>query len=468
MSTDDKRPRGDKKPFGKKPYRSGGGFGDKKPYGDKKPFGDKKRFAGPGAGPRGPRPEGDRPFRDRGPRPDGPSRPRPFGDRPDRDRGPRRDFGDKGRPRGPRPVGEGPSRPRPFGDRPDRDRGPRPVGDRQFRERGPRADGERPSRPFGNRPDREERAPRKDRPFRGMYGGPKKDGEYPRGDRPFRRGPARGADQESSAPRVRSPEDTERRHLGEDELRYLGKNACLGLFKARPDDIVRVYVLRSLAEEFAAVIEYCGKNHLSYHLVEEQDLERLTDSVHHQGICIVARMKRFFPEEAFFRELGAHRTLVLYLDGVANPHNLGAIVRTAAHFGVKFVCVPKDEINKLSPALYRTAEGGAEAVNVVRIEEPEKFFDRLSHQGFHLYAFEAGKKSMSLFDTRLNEKSVFVFGAEVEGLSGLVKSVVESKIKIPGTGEVESLNVSVAAAVAMAEFEKQGVTRSVRIVKKKS
>jgi TrmH RNA methyltransferase len=457
MSTDDKRPRGDKKPFGKKPYRTGGGFGDKKP------FGDKKRFAGPAAGPRGAGP--------RGPRPDGdrPSRPRPFGDRPDRDRGPSRDFGDKG-PRGPRPNsdrpfergpradGEGPSRPRPFGDRPDRDRGPR----RDFGDKGPRG-----PRPDGDRPDRD-RNSRKDTPFRGMYGGPKKEGEYPRGDRPFRRGPARGADQESSGPRVRSPEDTERRHLGEDELRYLGKNACLGLFKARPDDIVRVYVLRSLAEEFTAVIEYCGKNHLSYHLVEEEDLERLTDSVHHQGICIVARMKRFFPEEAFFRELGAHRTLVLYLDGVANPHNLGAIVRTAAHFGVKFVCVPKDEINKLSPALYRTAEGGAEAVNVVRIEEPEKFFDRLTHQGFHLYAFEAGKKSMSLFDTRLNEKSVFVFGAEVEGLSGLVKSLVESKVKIPGTGEVESLNVSVAAAVAIAEFEKQGLTRSVRIVKKKS
>ncbi|MGZ3651785.1 MAG: TrmH family RNA methyltransferase [Bdellovibrionota bacterium] len=261
--------------------------------------------------------------------------------------------------------------------------------------------------------------------------------------------------------------EPERPHLGENELRYHGKNACLGLWKSRPDDIVRVYVLREKAAEFAPLIEYCAKNHKSYHLVGEDDLERLSDSTHAQGICMIARAKRFFGEEAFFRELGAHRTLVLYLDGVANPHNLGAIIRTAAHFGVKFVCVPKDEISKISPALYRTAEGGAELVNVVRIEDAEKFLDRLRSQGFQLYAFEAGPKSMSLFDTRLNEKSVFVFGAEVDGLSGLVRSVVESKVQIPGTGGVESLNVSVAAAVAMAEFEKQGITRTVRIVKKK-
>jgi TrmH RNA methyltransferase len=300
-----------------------------------------------------------------------------------------------------------------------------------------------------------------------MYGRPSSpEDRERRRNRPYRPDPRpqpEGNPLDRPAPNAEA--GPERPHLAENELRYHGKNACLALLKARPQDIVRAYVLREKSEEFAELIEFCAKNHLSYHLVDAGDLERLTDSIHHQGVCLIARAKRFFREDAFFRELGAHRTLVIYLDGVANPHNLGAILRTAAHFGVKYVCVPKDEITKISPALYRTAEGGAELVHLVRVEDTEKFLDRLQSTGFQLYAFEPGAKAIPLFETRLNEKSVFVFGAEVEGLSGLVKTIVETKVTIPGTGGVESLNVSVAAAVAMAEFEKQSQSRSVRIVK---
>jgi TrmH RNA methyltransferase len=256
-----------------------------------------------------------------------------------------------------------------------------------------------------------------------------------------------------------------RPHLTDDELRYHGRNACLALWKRRPDDLVRVYVLKELAQEYGELLEGCAKARKSYHLVGPSDLERLTDSVHHQGICVIARRRRFATEESFFRELGSGRELVLFLDGVANPHNLGAILRTAAHFGVRFACVPKDEITKLSASLYRTAEGAAEFVSLVRVEDSEKFLDRLRATGFELYAFEAAGKR-SLFETRLGERAVFVFGAEVEGLSGLMRSIVETKLSIPGTGAVESLNVSVAAALAMAEFAKQGTQKSVRIVKK--
>lgn len=307
-----------------------------------------------------------------------------------------------------------------------------------------------PSRPgkfAGDRP----RGPRRD-----DHRGPPRDGGRPprfeRSPRDFRRD-----DREEGGSRP---------HLGDDELRYLGKNACLALLAKRPQDIVRIYVLRELAAEYKPLIEYCTTNRKSFHLVDAPDLERLTDSVHHQGIVVVARARQFVSEKQFFGELGAKRTLVLFLDGVGNPHNLGAILRTAAHFGVNFVTVPEEELSKISPAIYRTAEGAAEMVSIVRVEDTEKFLDRLQSSGFHLYAFEAAN-SQSIFETRLNEKSVFVFGAEVDGISGLVRSIVETKVSIPGTGAVESLNVSVAAAIAMAEFGKQSAQKSVRIVKPK-
>ncbi|RYZ96724.1 MAG: hypothetical protein EOP11_23040, partial [Proteobacteria bacterium] len=133
-----------------------------------------------------------------------------------------------------------------------------------------------------------------------------------------------------------------------------------------------------------------------------------------------------------------------------------------------YVAGEMEELPRISPAANRTSEGGSEIVSLVRTEEPENFFDRLKKQGFQIYAFDPAAKAISLFDLTLNEKSVFVMGAEVEGLSGLAKSSADVQVKIPGTGNIESLNVSVAAALAMAEFSRQGlVPRNVRIVKKR-
>ena len=375
----------------------------KKPFGGKKAFGDKKPF--------GKKPFGKRSFGDK----------KPFAKKPFSDRPARSD----------RPLGP----PRPLTDEEKQARASEGGGERPFRKR-PFADRKFGDRKFGKKPFGEGRP----------AGFEKKPYEHPAKGEP--------------------PATAERPHLQEDELRYLGRNACLALFQNRPQDIIRVYVQRAHAAEFKPLLDFCASNHKSYHQVEAEDLERLTDSVHHQGICVVAKARRFDSEKFFFNQLGAHRTLVLYLDGVGNPHNLGAVLRTAAHFGVHHVCVPAEALSRISPAIYRTAEGAAEVVSIVRVDDPEKFLDRLQSQGFHLYAFEAAN-SQSVFDTRLNEKSVFVFGAEVEGISGIVRTVVETKLAIPGTGAVESLNVSVAAAIAMAEFNRQGTQRSVRIVKSK-
>ena len=257
-------------------------------------------------------------------------------------------------------------------------------------------------------------------------------------------------------------------HVADDELRYVGRNACLALFRVRPKDIVRVYVHGDLTDDFADLLNYCVDTDRPYKLVGDDDLARLTDSTHHQGVCVVAKARMPLTERDFFHELGGARTLVLYLDGVGNPHNLGAIMRSAAHFGLKYVAGPVESLPRLSPALCRVAEGAAESVLLVPVEEPETFLDRLKHKGFQVYAFENREKAIPLYDLRLSERAVFVLGAEVDGVSNLLQANSDVKVKIPGTGEMESLNVSVAAAVAMAEFHRQGTVKPVRIVKKPS
>src|SRR5690606_31421041 len=125
----------------------------------------------------------------------------------------------------------------------------------------------------------------------------------------------------------------------------------------------------------------------------------------------------------------------------------------AAHFGVKYIAGPKDTLLRISPAAHRTSEGAAEYVSMVRVDDAEAFLDRLHKSGFQIYTLEpAATGAQSLFQTRLAEKSVFVLGGEVEGISGLVRAIKDVALHVPGTGAMESLNVSVVAALAMAEF----------------
>ena len=410
-------------------------------------------------------------------------------------RQPRKDFGEARAPRsfGPRrEEGEG-RPPRKFGDRPARREGGfggKPEG------RGPRREGG-----FEGRPPRREggfggkfegRGPRREGGFGGKFEGrpprreggyesrgPRSEGRGPRpprasGDRPFRKPREEGDDSfrsrrdfgETAEQLDPSEGGFFRPHVEKGETYYHGRNATLSLFKNRPRDIIRVYVREDLTAEFKELLNYCAAHRLAYHTVGNDDLERITETKHHDGICVLARDKRFVNENDFFKEIGGGRSLVLYLDGVGNPHNLGAILRTAAHFGVRYVAGEQEELPRISPAANRTSEGGAEEVSLVRVEEPEHFFDRLKKQGFQIYAFDPAAKAVSLFDLTLNEKAVFVMGAEVEGLSGLVKSSADVQVRIPGTGAIESLNVSVAAALAMAEFSRQSAApRNVRIVK---
>lgn len=283
-----------------------------------------------------------------------------------------------------------------------------------------------------------------------------------RGPRPPNRGPrdpGRPNDRPNDRPGGRP-------HLAKDEIRYHGSNACLALWNMRPKDIIRVYVLRERSADFSGLLDFCAKQRKSYHLVEEDDLERLTDTVHHDGICVVAKERPTLRDQDLIRDLRDTRTLILYLDGVGNPHNLGAILRTAAHFGVRYVAGPADTLPRISPSANRTSEGGAEHVTLVRVADPERFLGKLKEMGFHSYAFDLDEKAVSLFDSRLAEKAVFIMGAEVTGVTDRMAALADLTVKIPGTGAVESLNVSVACALAMAEFQRQGNQRSVRIVKK--
>ncbi len=244
--------------------------------------------------------------------------------------------------------------------------------------------------------------------------------------------------------------------MNREELKYYGLYSCLELWKKRPDDIIRIYSTEKNLRILAPLLKWCAKQKKAYHIVPEEDLYRLTNSVHHEGVCLVAKDLQNLTSKEFFKRL-LHikkNSPLLYLDGVENPHNVGSILRTAAHFGVPFLLGEKGKFPSISPSTYRVAKGGAEHVRLVNLENPVKALTSLQKSGFILIS-TSSHHADSLYQFCLPAKSIFLLGSESRGVSKEVQKLSSHHIHIPGTGVVESLNVAVAASLLLGEYSRQ-------------
>ncbi len=235
------------------------------------------------------------------------------------------------------------------------------------------------------------------------------------------------------------------------ELRLYGRNAVEAVFARRPEAIRKVYLLEARIPQLQPLLKWCAANRVGYRVVADEDLRKLAASSHHEGI--VADVLRETPQSlgAWLQALPAGPACALWLDGVGNPHNLGAILRSAAHFGVSAVLLPKTSPLALSGAAARVAEGGAEAVPFVRLGRDDNALAQLRSAGFALAATVV-RGGDDLFAARLPERLVYVLGAEGEGMDADLARACDLRLGIPGSGRVESLNVSAATAVLLAQW----------------
>lgn len=200
-------------------------------------------------------------------------------------------------------------------------------------------------------------------------------------------------------------------------------------------------------------MKFLAAEKLAYHLVPTDDMERITESTHHEGVCLLVRDQ---PAESFFHWMETNPSeatqaqCILALEDLGNPHNIGAILRVAAHFGVKAVVV-KDAGLARSGAAMRTAEGGAEHVKLLEAEDFERMLATCRREGYTVVA-TSSHQGTNLFEQPLPARVVFLLGKESKGLSAPLQDSSDLQVSIPGTKQVESLNVSVATGILLAEY----------------
>ncbi|MEP7041743.1 MAG: TrmH family RNA methyltransferase [Dokdonella sp.] len=240
------------------------------------------------------------------------------------------------------------------------------------------------------------------------------------------------------------------------ETRLYGLNACLAAFAKRPESLRKVYLTEARIPALKNVLAWCVKHRLGYRVVEEADLDKLTASKHHEGVCFdLLRAPPLLLDELLSRLPDPpEASLLLWLDGVGNPHNLGALLRSAAHFGVAGVVVPTEAGLDVSGAAARVAEGAAEIVPIAHAKSAALALDALRRQGYAIAA-TVPRDGTVLYAATLPARLALVFGAEGEGMSAPMIASADLRLSIPGSGAIESLNVAASVAVVLGEYWRQ-------------
>lgn len=236
------------------------------------------------------------------------------------------------------------------------------------------------------------------------------------------------------------------------ELMICGLKAVRSRFETDSNSVKRLFFTRAVAPEVGDLCRWMAQEHLVYRCVEANELELISGSVHHGGIVLVIESPplRTAQIDDISRWASRHETLLL-LDRISNVHNLGAIIRTAAFFGVSKLILP-DHPDAAVPteATYRVAEGGLDHVEVFLVQHLPSFVQALrSHYLVVGAATRGGDPRIAL---HTNRPTALIMGNEETGMAREVSSVCDALVTIGGSHKVESLNVSAAAAILLWEI----------------
>lgn len=220
-----------------------------------------------------------------------------------------------------------------------------------------------------------------------------------------------------------------------------------------PERIVEIWLQQGHAP-LADLITDVQQQGLSVQYVSRKTLDKLTNHATHQGIVIRYRPPKKAPLLADCLANLTTPPLLLVLDGIQDPHNLGACLRTADAAGVHAVIAPKDRACPLSATVQKVACGGAETVPFIPVTNLAMTLRWLKSQGIWLIG-TTEKSQTLLFETTLRGAVAFVLGAEGTGLRHLTQKLCDVLVHIPMLGTVESLNVSVATGICLYEAVRQ-------------
>jgi 23S rRNA (guanosine2251-2'-O)-methyltransferase len=242
-----------------------------------------------------------------------------------------------------------------------------------------------------------------------------------------------------------------------DKEYVFGLHAVQALLDKAPKRVKRVYLLRGRVDARVQTVGDLAQQHdVPVERLSPEDIDKMAEGGVHQGVIALVTPSQLWSEEMLTHLLDNLEgpALLLVLDGVTDPHNLGACLRSADAAGAQAVIIPRDRSASLSPTVRKVACGAAETVPLVAVTNLARTLKQLQQRGLWVVG-TAGEAEQLIYQVDLKVPSVIVMGAEGSGMRRLTREHCDYLAKLPMAGGVSSLNVSVAAGVCLFEAVRQ-------------
>ncbi|PMZ95334.1 23S rRNA (guanosine(2251)-2'-O)-methyltransferase RlmB [Pseudomonas sp. FW306-2-11AD] len=246
-----------------------------------------------------------------------------------------------------------------------------------------------------------------------------------------------------------------------------GVHAVEALLRHHPKRVKQIWLAEGRSDpRVQTLIELASENRVAVGQAERRELDAWVEGVH-QGVVAEVSPSQVWGEamldELLDRTEGA--PLLLVLDGVTDPHNLGACLRSADAAGALAVIVPKDKSATLTPTVRKVACGAAEVIPLVAVTNLARTLEKLKQRGLWVVG-TAGEAEQDLYQQDLTGPTILIMGAEGSGMRRLTRDLCDYLVRLPMAGSVSSLNVSVATGVWLFEALRQRGVKAAATAKK--
>ncbi len=236
-----------------------------------------------------------------------------------------------------------------------------------------------------------------------------------------------------------------------------GIHTVTALLRMRPERAHNLWVEQNKKNNrIDQVIQHARRLGIPIQAVDRKKLDHLCEGTQHQGIAASCSATALLDEHDLFERCRDQNSppLILVLDEIGDPHNLGACLRTADAAGVDAVVVPTRHTPALTPTVHKVASGATIGLNIVRTPNLARFLEALKQEGVWILGAD-GDSEHPIYDANLTNSTAIIMGAEGQGLRRLTRERCDLLYSLPMQGMVESLNVSVATGVFLYEAVRQ-------------
>jgi len=240
-------------------------------------------------------------------------------------------------------------------------------------------------------------------------------------------------------------------------IHIFGFHSIEGLLKSNPESILKVFIQTGRQDSRVKnLLEIVSELQIPFLEIDKRNIDHIARGEVHQGVMSEVILPPLLTEDTLLNsiEFMSSKPLILILDSIQDPRNLGACLRSANAAGVSHVIINKDGSAPISALVHKTSAGAINSLQIFHVTNLSRTIKAIQEKGIWVIGLD-GDSSSKIYDVNLSDAIAIVMGTEGKGIRQLIKKTCDQLVTIPMSGNIESLNVSVATGIALFESKRQ-------------